>query len=54
MMTSINTEHFLMYCFPFRRHKDVVAVASINYDPIVTQAAEMFLSQQKLTKAEVQ
>lgn len=32
----------------------VIAVASLNYDPIVAQAAEMFLLEKTLTKAEVQ
>ena len=39
--------------FYFRRGEYVVAVASLNFDPIVAQAAEMFNAGKRITKAEV-
>ena len=37
----------------FNRGEDVVAVASLNFDPIVSQAAEMFQAGKTISKAEI-
>ncbi|XP_053375535.1 apoptosis-inducing factor 3-like isoform X2 [Mercenaria mercenaria] len=37
----------------YTKGKDVVAVASLNFDPIVSQAAEMFLAGKKISKDEI-
>ncbi|KAL4223457.1 hypothetical protein ACF0H5_016928 [Mactra antiquata] len=37
----------------YTKGEDVVAVASLNFDPIVSQAAEMFQAGKKITKSEI-
>lgn len=37
----------------YTKGEEVIAVASLNYDPIVSQAAELMFSGQKLLKSEI-
>jgi len=50
----MNTTNPLMcVCVVLCRQDKVVAVASMNMDPVVAQAAQMMLHSQVITKAEI-
>jgi len=45
--------HNLLCVYCITRQDKVVAVASMNMDPVVAQAAQMMLHNQIITKAEI-
>lgn len=53
MLHDLHTIVLIQILFIFRG-EEVVAVASLNFDPLVSQAAEFMAKGHKISKSEVQ
>ena len=51
VLPTVNNTYFIWL---FHRGDHVVAVASLNYDPVVSQAADYMLTGKKMTKKQIQ